>query len=162
MLTFPNAKINIGLNIIEKRLDGFHNIESIFYPVEWCDVLEIIPSQENEFKFQSSGLTIPGSESSNLCLKAWKLLEAHISVPPTIHLHKVIPMGAGLGGGSADGAFTLKILNDVYDLKLKLSEYLSVKLNYEYHYLSNVFSELEGTTIEKYFILLKEKLKPPV
>ena len=130
MLTFPNAKINIGLNIIEKRADGFHNIESVFYPVEWCDVLEIIPSPENEVKFQSSGLTIPGDESSNLCLKAWNLLQSRISiprsvprsVPPIIHLHKVIPMGAGLGGGSADGAFTLKMLNEIYDLKLSNNE----------------------------------------
>ena len=122
MLTFPNAKINIGLNIIEKRADGFHNIESVFYPVEWCDVLEIIPSPENEVKFQSSGLAIPGNESSNLCLKAWNLLQSRISAPPIIHLHKVIPMGAGLGGGSADGAFTLKMLNEVYDLKLSNDE----------------------------------------
>ncbi len=126
MLTFPNAKINIGLNIIEKRIDGFHNIESVFYPVEWCDVLEIIPSPEKEIKFQSSGLEIPGNESSNLCLKAWHLLQTRISiprsVPPIIYLHKVIPMGAGLGGGSADGAFTLKMLNEIYDLKLSNDE----------------------------------------
>lgn len=122
MLTFPNAKINIGLNIIEKRADGFHNIESVFYPVEWCDVLEIIPSPENKVKFQSTGLTIPGNESSNLCLKAWHLLQAQITQPPLIHLHKVIPMGAGLGGGSADGAFTLKMLNELYELKLSNEE----------------------------------------
>ncbi len=126
MLTFPNAKINIGLNITEKRSDGFHNIESVFYPVEWCDVLEIIISEENEVKFQSSGLKIPGNESSNLCLKAWNLLKkdyfSSISQPPIIHLHKVIPMGAGLGGGSADGAFTLKMLNEIYNLKLSNNE----------------------------------------
>lgn len=122
MLTFPNAKINIGLNIIEKRADGFHNIESVFYPVDWCDVLEIIPSQAKEAKFQSTGLKIPGNESSNLCLKAWQLLTSRITQAPLIHLHKVIPMGAGLGGGSADGAFMLKMLNEVYDLKLSIDE----------------------------------------
>ncbi len=125
MLTFPNAKINIGLNITEKRTDGFHNIESVFYPVEWCDALEIIPNQDANAKnavFQSSGLAIPGNESSNLCLKAWNLLQDRINVPPMIHLHKVIPMGAGLGGGSADGAFTLKMLNEVYELKLSNDE----------------------------------------
>jgi 4-diphosphocytidyl-2-C-methyl-D-erythritol kinase len=125
MLTFPNAKINIGLNITEKRSDGFHNIESVFYPVEWCDALEIIPNQDVDAKnaiFQSSGLAIPGNESSNLCLKAWNLLQERISIPPMIHLHKVIPMGAGLGGGSADGAFTLKMLNEVYELKLSNEE----------------------------------------
>ena len=126
MLSFPNAKINIGLNIIEKRSDGFHNIESVFYPVEWCDVLEIIHSDEKKLRFQSSGLVIPGNESSNLCLKAWYLLEscinASLNARPIIYLHKVIPMGAGLGGGSADGAFTLKILNEVYNLKLSNDE----------------------------------------
>ena len=125
MLTFPNAKINIGLNITEKRSDGFHNIESVFYPVEWCDALEIIPNQNPDAidaVFQSSGLAIPGNESSNLCLKAWNLLQERINVPPMIHLHKVIPMGAGLGGGSADGAFTLKMLNEVYELKLSNDE----------------------------------------
>ena len=126
MLTFPNAKINIGLNIIEKRADGFHNIESVFYPVEWCDVLEIVVSDQNEVKFQSSGLEIPGNENANLCLKAWNLLKkdhfSSISQFPIIHLHKVIPMGAGLGGGSADGAFTLKMLNEIYDLKLSNDE----------------------------------------
>jgi 4-diphosphocytidyl-2-C-methyl-D-erythritol kinase len=125
MLTFPNAKINIGLNITEKRSDGFHNIESVFYPVEWCDALEIIPNQNPDATnavFQSSGLAIPGNESSNLCLKAWNLLQDRINVPPMIHLHKVIPMGAGLGGGSADGAITLKMLNEVYELKLSNDE----------------------------------------
>ncbi len=122
MLTFPNAKINIGLNIIEKRSDGFHNIESVFYPVEWCDVLEIIPSQEKNATFQSTGLAIPGDENTNLCLKAWNLLASRIKNAPIIHLHKVIPMGAGLGGGSADGAFTLKMLNEIYDLKLSNDE----------------------------------------
>ncbi len=125
MLTFPNAKINIGLNITEKRSDGFHNIESVFYPIEWCDALEIISNQNPDATnavFQSSGLAIPGNESSNLCLKAWNLLQDRISVPPMIHLHKVIPMGAGLGGGSADGAFTLKMLNDVYELNLSNDE----------------------------------------
>jgi 4-diphosphocytidyl-2-C-methyl-D-erythritol kinase len=125
MLTFPNAKINIGLNITEKRSDGFHNIESVFYPVEWCDALEIILNKNPDATnvvFQSSGLAIPGNESTNLCLKAWNLLQDRINIPPMIHLHKVIPMGAGLGGGSADGAFTLKMLNEVYELKLSNDE----------------------------------------
>ncbi len=123
MLTFPNAKINIGLNIIEKRTDGFHNIESLFYPVQWSDILEIIPSEKPIPTFQSSGLAIPGEESSNLCLKAYQLLKDKISgQAPLIHLHKIIPMGAGLGGGSADGAFTLKMLNEIYSLGLTNEE----------------------------------------
>ncbi|RFS15134.1 4-(cytidine 5'-diphospho)-2-C-methyl-D-erythritol kinase [Emticicia sp. C21] len=120
MLTFPNAKINIGLNIVEKRPDGFHNIESVFYPVNWCDALEIVPAQQ--FQFQSSGLPIPGDESNNLCIKAYHLLRnSHPKMANKaahFHLHKVIPMGAGLGGGSSDGAFALKILNQIFDLGL--------------------------------------------
>lgn len=120
MLSFPNAKINIGLNIVEKRPDGFHNIESVFYPVNWCDALEIIPAEE--LRFESSGLPIPGNQSNNLCLKAWHLLCSSQPVlagkAAAFHLHKVIPMGAGLGGGSADGAFALKILNEIFSLGL--------------------------------------------
>lgn len=142
MITFPNAKINIGLNIIEKRSDGFHNIESVFYPVQWRDVLEIIVNDKNtpnsrlqipnSIEFTSSGLEIPGSTDSNLIIKAYKLLEPIINqkeeaksqIPNLkskiiqIHLHKVIPMGAGLGGGSADGAFALKMLNEIFELEL--------------------------------------------
>lgn len=120
MLTFPNAKINIGLNIVEKRPDGFHNIESVFYPVNWCDALEIVPVQQ--FHFQSSGLPIPGDESNNLCIKAYHLLRKSqpkmANEAAHFHLHKVIPMGAGLGGGSADGAFALKTLNETFELGL--------------------------------------------
>lgn len=125
MLSFPNAKINLGLNIVSKRTDGYHNIESCFYPVPWCDALEIIPA--NELTFTTSGLPIPGDRSSNLCLKAYHLLQSAHQIPNVyIHLHKVIPMGAGLGGGSADGAFALKMLNELFELELsigKLQEY---------------------------------------
>ncbi|MGE0562488.1 MAG: 4-(cytidine 5'-diphospho)-2-C-methyl-D-erythritol kinase [Flavobacteriales bacterium] len=122
MIVFPNAKINIGLNIVEKRVDGFHNIESVFYPVmELFDVLEIIKS--SALKFTSSGIAIPGNEADNLCLKAYHLIKADFNISPIyIHLHKVIPIGAGLGGGSADAAFTLKLLNQVFELKLKDDE----------------------------------------
>jgi 4-diphosphocytidyl-2-C-methyl-D-erythritol kinase len=118
MIVFPNAKINIGLNVVEKRPDGFHNIESIFYPVlELFDVLEVIVS--DELKFTSSGISIPGKNQDNLCLKAYHLIKADFDVAPVhIHLHKVIPIGAGLGGGSADAAFTLKVLNQLFGLKL--------------------------------------------
>lgn len=119
MLSFPNAKINLGLNIISKRADGYHNIESCFYPIPWNDALEILPT--HELKFTSSGLDIPGSPDSNLCLKAYHLLRSKFDIPPVhIHLHKVIPMGAGLGGGSADGAFTLKMLNELFELGLNV------------------------------------------
>lgn len=117
MVTFPNAKINIGLQIIEKRLDGFHNIASCFYPVGWCDVLEIVES--DELKFSTSGIQIPGDSNQNLCLKAYQLLKADFDLPPVaMHLLKIVPIGAGLGGGSADAAFALKLLNDKFQLQL--------------------------------------------
>lgn len=117
MISFPNAKINFGLNILSKREDGFHNISSCFYPVPWCDILEIIPS--DQLKFTSSGIRIPGDELSNLCIQAYHLLKKDFNIPNVhIHLHKIIPIGAGLGGGSSDCAFTLKMLNKMFSLKL--------------------------------------------
>ncbi|MFY0654257.1 MAG: 4-(cytidine 5'-diphospho)-2-C-methyl-D-erythritol kinase [Cyclobacteriaceae bacterium] len=117
MISFPNAKINLGLNILSKRADGFHNISSCFYPVGWCDVLEIIPA--DKLQFSSSGIDIPGDAEDNLCLKAYKLLKRNFDIPPVhIHLHKIIPIGAGLGGGSSDCAFTFKLLNELFDLEL--------------------------------------------
>lgn len=121
MVNFPNAKINIGLNIIEKRSDGFHNIESCFYPVPCCDVLEILEAKEVSFK--STGLAIPGNNNDNLCLKAFYLLKADFAIPNySIHLHKAIPIGAGLGGGSADAAFILKLINEKASLNLSESQ----------------------------------------
>jgi 4-diphosphocytidyl-2-C-methyl-D-erythritol kinase len=117
VLVFPNAKINLGLHITEKRPDGYHNIESCFHPVGWTDVLEIIEAPE--LKFTSSGIGIPGDAAGNLCLKAYHALRRDFDLPPVhIHLHKVIPIGAGLGGGSADAAFAVKLLNDKFDLQL--------------------------------------------
>lgn len=121
MLSFPNAKINLGLNVVSKRPDGYHNIESVFYPIPWSDSLEIIESKT--IKFSSTGLDIPGNPESNLCLKAYNLLKEKFDIPPVhIHLHKIIPMGAGLGGGSSDGAFTLKMLNEQFTLNLSDNE----------------------------------------
>lgn len=121
MLTFPNAKINIGLNITEKRPDGYHNLETIFYPIELCDTLEFI--QKEETKFGCSGLEIEGESDNNLIMKAYRLLKDEFNLPPiNIHLHKAIPMGAGLGGGSADAAFMLKMLNKEFNLGLSVSE----------------------------------------
>ena len=121
MITFPNAKINIGLFVTEKRQDGFHNLESIFYPIQWNDVLEAIPS--DAFEFNTSGLAIDGDSDSNLCVKAYQLLKNDFDIPPIkAHLHKVIPMGAGLGGGSSDGAFMLKLINDLFELNLSTKQ----------------------------------------
>ncbi|WP_421877429.1 4-(cytidine 5'-diphospho)-2-C-methyl-D-erythritol kinase [Marinoscillum sp.] len=117
MLAFPNAKINIGLRITSKRPDGYHNIESCFYPIPWADALEIVKA--DKFKFTTTGLEIPGASDNNLCIQAYQLLQKDFDLAPVhIHLHKVIPMGAGLGGGSADGSFTLKTLNELFELSL--------------------------------------------
>ncbi len=117
MISFPNAKINLGLHVLEKRKDGFHNIESCFYPMELCDALEVMPA--NQLHFESTGLPIPGNTSDNLVLRAYHLLSRFHDLPNVaIHLHKVIPMGAGLGGGSSDGAFALKMLNELFQIGL--------------------------------------------
>ncbi|MBL4653154.1 MAG: 4-(cytidine 5'-diphospho)-2-C-methyl-D-erythritol kinase [Flavobacteriales bacterium] len=123
MITFPNAKINIGLNILRKREDGFHDIESLFYPIGLSDVLEVVKS--NEFEFSSTGLDIPGNSDSNLCVKAFRLIQQDYEIGNVkLHLHKVIPMGAGLGGGSADGAFCINLLNDLFELNISLENRL--------------------------------------
>lgn len=118
MITFPNCKINLGLYVTEKRPDGYHNIETCFYPAPWYDVLEVIEGTETSF--ESFGLPIPGDSANNLVLKAYHLLKADFDLPPLkIYLQKNIPMGAGLGGGSADGAFMLKLLNDKFALGIE-------------------------------------------
>lgn len=120
MLTFPNAKINLGLNIVEKRADGYHNIETVFYPIGLCDVLEVVPSETcTDYSFSSSGITIDGDPEDNLIVKAYRLLRSEYQFPAIdISLIKQIPFGAGLGGGSADAAFMLKAINELFTLKL--------------------------------------------
>jgi 4-diphosphocytidyl-2-C-methyl-D-erythritol kinase len=117
MIFFPNAKINIGLNVISVRPDGFRNLETCFYPVQWCDALEMVPAEA--LQFHLSGIPVPGNPDTNLCLKAFHLLQADHAIEPVhMHLHKHIPIGAGLGGGSADAAFALRLLNDLFQLQL--------------------------------------------
>lgn len=112
MIVFPNCKINLGLNVIGKRTDGFHDLETVFYPLAFTDVLEIAASENSSNELVITGLQVPAGES-NLCMKAYSLLKKDFPHMPfiKIHLHKAIPMGAGLGGGSADAAFSLKLLN---------------------------------------------------
>jgi len=120
MIVYPNAKINLGLNVLKKRADGYHEISSVFYPVkELYDILEIVPS--DDFSFSSSGIEIPGK--SNICVEAFQILKNYFKIGNVkIHLHKLIPIGAGLGGGSADGAFVLKALSTLFDLQLSNAE----------------------------------------
>lgn len=128
MLTFPNAKINLGLRVIKKRPDGFHNIETIFIPIPLCDILEIIPSTA-EPTFTMSGLDLDGELKDNLCVRAFSLFQKEVGCPNVaMHLHKVIPSGAGLGGGSSDAAFVLRLLASMFSPTLsqrKLSEMAS-------------------------------------
>lgn len=127
MITYPIAKINIGLNVTGMRDDGYHNIETVFYPVTIQDVLEVVPSKD--FSFTTTGLDIDVESNENLVVKAYKLIVADYKISPVkIHLHKVIPSGAGLGGGSSDAAYMLMLLNDLFNLEIaneKLLEYAS-------------------------------------
>ena len=123
MIVFPNCKINLGLHILQKRSDGFHDLETIFYPIAVQDALEIVqqPAPATDIEFSTSGLKVDGNLSDNICVKAYRSLKRDFAQLPAIrmHLHKTIPMGAGLGGGSADGAFTLVLLNKKFNLGLK-------------------------------------------
>ncbi len=124
MVVFPNAKINIGLYVTEKRPDSYHNLLSGFYPVPWLDILEIIEAAN--FSFATSGIPIPGHAEENLCVKAYQLLQKDFGLPPVqMYLHKQIPIGSGLGGGSADASFTLKCLNQLFQLNLDKEELLT-------------------------------------
>ncbi|MCB9017287.1 MAG: 4-(cytidine 5'-diphospho)-2-C-methyl-D-erythritol kinase [Prevotellaceae bacterium] len=124
MITFPNAKINIGLNIVEKRADGYHNIETLFYPIPIKDALEFVPAAKTDkTSFHQSGIKIDGDMESNLIIKALRLLEKDFSIPSVdVYLEKAIPFGAGLGGGSSDAAFMLKMLNEYFNFHLSNSD----------------------------------------
>lgn len=115
MITFPNAKINLGLNITSRRTDGYHTIESVFYPVPWCDILEIVPASGPDTTLTVTGRKVDCPVERNLVYRAWRLMHDEAGVPAVdICLRKVIPDGAGLGGGSSDAAFTLRMLRDMF------------------------------------------------
>lgn len=169
MLLFPNAKINLGLHVTEKRNDGFHNIETVFYPISWYDALEVIENKKNKLPFEisMSGLSVLGDIKSNLIYKAWEQVAALKTLPPLkVHLHKNIPMGAGLGGGSADAAFFINLLNNMFNLNLAEAELISMANNLGSDCAfflknkpviatekGNVFSEIK-VDLSKYFILI--------
>jgi 4-diphosphocytidyl-2-C-methyl-D-erythritol kinase len=127
MISFPDCKINLGLNVTGKRPDGFHDLESVFLHVPLNDVLEIIedpaPEKGRDWSFECSGLPVPADASQNLVVRAYLLLKAKFALPAVkIYLHKVIPMGAGLGGGSSDAAFMLKLLMQKFNLAIGEAE----------------------------------------
>ena len=117
MITFPNAKINLGLNIVERRPDGYHNIETVFYPIPLTDVLEIVPARDGETTLRCYGNPVDCPVEKNLVMKACRLMQERYDIQPVeIHLYKHIPDGAGLGGGSSDAAHTLVMLNKMFEL----------------------------------------------
>lgn len=170
MICFPNAKINLGLNVVSKRPDGYHNIETIFYPVPLKDGLEIIKA--DHFSFSQTGIEVDAPIEKNLVIKAMRLLEEQYSIPSLeIHLLKAIPFGAGLGGGSADAAFMLKLINNYCELQIpdeKLEE-LAVHIGADCPFFiknkpvfatgtGNIFEPV-SVSLSNYFMVL---VKPPV
>ncbi len=132
MLRLSGCKINLGLSVIGKRVDGFHNIESVFYPVPWNDVIELIPADKNDLT--NYGLSIPGNTEDNFCNKVYQLLSRDFDLKPVRWvLLKNIPTGAGLGGGSANAATALLLLNDRFNLKLTHDQLI--------HYASQIGSD---------------------
>ncbi len=123
MLVFPNAKLNLGLYVTQRRPDGFHTLESVFVPLPWTDALELLPAAAGQpTSLTLTGRPIPGEPATNLCVRAYELLQADFPpLPPVqLYLHKMVPIGAGLGGGSADAAFALKAANALFSLGLSV------------------------------------------
>lgn len=132
MIVFPNCKINLGLHILRKRTDGFHDLETVFYPLALQDALEIVQNNPpfSDIEFSTSGLKIDSANEENICFKAFWLMKNDFPELPAIkmHLHKVIPSGAGLGGGSSDGAFTLSLLTKKFNLGLSEDQLINYAL----------------------------------
>lgn len=173
MICFPNAKINLGLNVVSRRDDGYHNIETVFYPIELKDALEVMPSGE-KFSYQlfPTGLDIGDQPQNNLVIKALSLLSAEKQIPNIdIHLLKAIPAGAGLGGGSSDGAFMLTLLNETYGLgythqelhqfALKLGADCPFFLKNQPAFATGIGDELEeiDLSLQDYFLVI---VKPAI
>ena len=133
MIVFPAAKINLGLYVTDKRIDGYHNIETLFYPIGLTDILELVPAPElgsGNIEISLSGIRVEGNAESNLVVKAYRMVHESVSLPGVrAFLHKCIPTGAGLGGGSSDGASMLKLLNGMFALGMKADELFKLALN---------------------------------
>lgn len=172
MITFPNCKINLGLWVMQRRPDGYHNIQTVMVPVPWCDIMEIVPAPDSESTLTVTGTHIDSAIENNLCYKAWRLMAEKYAVPnASIHLHKVIPAGAGLGGGSSDASYTLKMLNSIFDLNLdnKILRSLAVQLGMDCpFFIDNVpalstgrgeFLKPVSLNLDGYYLIV---VKPPV
>ncbi len=170
MLLFPNAKINLGLSITGKRPDGYHNLLTVFYPISLADMLEFVEDPKvpkGQINITLTGISVDGDPMNNLCVKAYRLLNDDFGLPGiSVHLHKIIPIGAGLGGGSSDAAFMLKGLNSHFNLSVaqeKLEEY-AARLGSDCAFFirnqplfalerGNVFRDIK-LTLDDYFIML--------
>lgn len=175
MITFPNAKINLGLNVVEKRPDGYHNLETVFYPIKLQDALEVnrLEGSDLPYKIHTSGTVIEGNLEDNLVIKAYNLLKAenYQMLPVDIHLFKHIPTGAGLGGGSADAAFMIKLLNAKFKLGIseeKMEEY-AARLGADCAFfiknkpvfasgIGNIFEPIEISLKGYYLVLVKPNI----
>ncbi len=170
MLAFANAKINLGLNLIAKRSDGYHNLETVFYPIKINDVVELVDSEDTSCIIK--GIEIPGNTDDNICLKAFRLLQDEFNLPhQKLVLLKNIPIGAGLGGGSSDAAFVIKLVNEKFSLALSVSKMQTYARNLGADcafFIENrpVFAFAKGDEFEElaislsnYYIVL---VKPPI
>jgi len=169
MLFFPKCKINLGLHVTEKRADGFHNIETVFYPVNWCDALEVLENKDHAdpITLTLSGTVLEGDLKDNLIFRAWQLISEIKVLPPIkVHLHKIIPSGAGLGGGSSDAAFFVNLVDKKFKTGLSYLQKteLASKLGSDCAFFienkpvlakgkGNEFSEIKAD-LKKYYILL--------
>jgi len=176
MICFPNAKINLGLNIVSKRPDGYHNLETVFYPINLKDALEITPCKMDvPYRFQQLGIPILGDPDTNLVIKAYNLFAEHINIPSIeIRLLKTIPFGAGLGGGSSDAAFMLSLLNKTFSLGFSIKELsaMAAKIGADcpfFSYNKPAFATGIGDKLELialdlstyYFVLIKPDFSVP-
>ena len=174
MIKYPNANINLGLNIVEKRPDGYHNIETIFYPVPIQDALEVTSLDiEGEFTLKNNGVQIEGNPEDNLVVKAYRMLKVDYPNIPSvdIHMFKHIPIGAGLGGGSSDAAFMLKLLNEKFKLNISDNqlEAYAARLGADCAFfiqnkpvfatgIGNEFERIELSLKGLYFVLVKPEI----
>jgi 4-diphosphocytidyl-2-C-methyl-D-erythritol kinase len=173
MITYPNAKINLGLNVVKRRQDGYHNIETIFYPIGLYDELNVSPSNARyDYYFSSEGIKISGNPEKNLIIKALRLVKEQYPIPPIdIFLDKKIPFGAGLGGGSSNAAFMLKSLNELFNLNIPTEklEKMAAKIGADCPFfienkpvfatgIGNVFAPVD-LTLQSYWLLL---VKPDI
>ncbi|MBM3178275.1 MAG: 4-(cytidine 5'-diphospho)-2-C-methyl-D-erythritol kinase [Bacteroidetes bacterium] len=166
MVAFPGCKINLGLRVLSKRADGYHDLETCFYPVGWTDALEIIPAEK--WSLELSGAVFP-ENTVNICFKAWELMHQEYNVPAVAcYLHKAVPHGAGLGGGSADGASMLRLLNHQFKLNLpdQILESLAAKLGSDCPFFispvpkiatgrGEIFSSISLSLRGKFIVLVK-------